>query len=78
VEKVWGEVIEDRGSQITFSALGQMAPLKEKSKWDPDFTKRKKINEILDTLIPEFSIRMGAQHLLISLNPGLMKPSLLL
>jgi HAD superfamily hydrolase (TIGR01484 family) len=27
VEKVWGEVIEDRGSQITFSALGQQAPL---------------------------------------------------
>ena len=30
VEKVWGEVIEDRGSQITFSALGQQAPLEEK------------------------------------------------
>lgn len=29
VEKVWGEVIEDRGSQITFSALGQHAPLDE-------------------------------------------------
>ena len=27
VTKVWGEVIEDRGSQITFSALGQLAPL---------------------------------------------------
>ena len=26
-KKVWGEVIEDRGSQITFSALGQEAPL---------------------------------------------------
>jgi phosphomannomutase len=39
--KVWGEVIEDRGSQITFSALGQQAPLEEKSKWDPDFEKRK-------------------------------------
>jgi len=26
VEKVWGEVIEDRGSQITFSALGQQPP----------------------------------------------------
>ena len=25
VQKVWGEVIEDRGSQITFSALGQQA-----------------------------------------------------
>ena len=30
VEKVWGEAIEDRGSQITFSALGQQAPLKRK------------------------------------------------
>jgi phosphomannomutase len=28
-EKVWGEQIEDRGSQITFSALGQQAPLEE-------------------------------------------------
>ena len=34
---VWGAVIEDRGSQITFSALGQLAPLEEKKKWDPDF-----------------------------------------
>lgn len=32
VEKVWGETIEDRGSQITFSALGQQAPLEEKKK----------------------------------------------
>ena len=29
-EKVWGEVIEDRGSQITFSALGQKLPLKKR------------------------------------------------
>jgi len=59
VEKGWGEVIEDRGSQITFSALGQQAPLEEKIKWDADFIKRKKITAILDTLIPEFSVRMG-------------------
>jgi phosphomannomutase len=59
VEKVWGEVIEDRGSQITFSALGQQAPLEEKKKWDPDFTKRKKIKAVLDTLIPEFSVHLG-------------------
>ena len=58
-EKVWGEVVEDRGSQITFSALGQEAPLNEKVKWDPDFTKRKKMKAILDTLIPEFSVRLG-------------------
>lgn len=59
VEKLWGEAIEDRGSQITFSALGQHAPLEEKKKWDPDFAKRKKITAVLDTLIPEFSVHMG-------------------
>ncbi|TWU30496.1 HAD-IIB family hydrolase [Bythopirellula polymerisocia] len=57
--ETWGEVIEDRGSQITFSALGQQAPLEEKEKWDPDFTKRKKMKEALDRLIPEFSVRLG-------------------
>lgn len=59
VERLWGEVIEDRGSQITFSALGQQAPLEEKKKWDPDFAKRKKITAALDRLIPEFSVHMG-------------------
>jgi HAD superfamily hydrolase (TIGR01484 family) len=59
VHKVWGEVIEDRGSQITFSALGQQAPLEQKAKWDPDFARRKKIKAQLDTLIPEFSVRLG-------------------
>ena len=59
VEKVWGETIEDRGSQITFSALGQQAPLEEKVKWDPDFTKRRKIKTILDNLIPTFTVRLG-------------------
>ncbi|MGZ6268178.1 MAG: HAD family hydrolase, partial [Candidatus Limnocylindrales bacterium] len=37
--RLWGEQIEDRGSQITFSALGQEAPLGEKEKWDPDYAK---------------------------------------
>jgi hypothetical protein len=59
VEKVWGEVIEDRGSQITFSALGQQAPLEAKKKWDPDFARRKRIKAILDPLIPGFSVRLG-------------------
>jgi len=57
--ETWGETIEDRGSQITFSALGQQAPLAEKKKWDPDFAKRKKMKELLDQAIPEFSVRLG-------------------
>ena len=72
-EKVWGEVIEDRGSQITFSALGQQAPLDEKVKWDPDFAKRKKIKAILDTLIPEFSVRLGGATSIDLTKPGIDK-----
>ena len=32
VDRTWGETIEDRGSQVTYSALGQQAPLEEKEK----------------------------------------------
>jgi phosphomannomutase len=57
--KTWGEAIEDRGSQITYSALGQQAPLDEKKKWDPDFKKREKIKKLLDKMIPEFAVNLG-------------------
>jgi hypothetical protein len=73
IEKVWGEQIEDRGSQITFSALGQQAPLEEKNKWDPDYTKRKKIKAILDTFIPEFSVRLGGATSIDVTKPGIDK-----
>ena len=72
-KKVWGEVIEDRGSQVTFSALGQQAPLSEKEEWDPDFAKRKKITAILETLIPEFSIRIGGATSIDVTKPGIDK-----
>ena len=72
-EKVWGQVIEDRGSQITFSGLGQKAPLKEKVKWDPDFAKRKKMKAILGTMIPEFSVRLGGATSIDVTKPGIDK-----
>jgi phosphomannomutase len=58
-KKTWGETIEDRGSQVTYSALGQQAPLDEKKKYDPDFAKRDKIKKQLDKLIPEFAVNLG-------------------
>jgi len=73
VEKTWGEVIEDRGSQITFSALGQQAPIDEKKKWDPDFAKRKKMKEALDNLIPEFSVHLGGSTSIDVTKPGIDK-----
>jgi phosphomannomutase len=72
-ERVWGEVIQDRGSQITFSALGQQAPLNEKVKWDPDFAKRNKMKTFLDTLIPEFSVRLGGSTSIDVTKPGIDK-----
>ena len=71
--KVWGDVIEDRGSQITFSALGQQAPIEEKKKWDPDFKKRKQMKERLDQLIPEFSVRLGGTTSVDITKPGIDK-----
>jgi phosphomannomutase len=57
--KTWGETVEDRGSQVTYSALGQAAPLDEKKKYDPDFKKRDKIKTILEKMIPEFAVNLG-------------------
>lgn len=71
--KVWGEVIEDRGSQITFSALGQQAPIDAKKTWDPDFSKRGKLKEQLDELIPEFSVRLGGTTSIDVTKPGIDK-----
>lgn len=71
--KVWGEIIEDRGSQITFSALGQGAPLFEKREWDPEFVKRKKMQELLNKLIPEYSVRLGGTTSIDVTRPGIDK-----
>jgi len=73
IEKIWGEIIEDRGSQITFSALGQQAPIEAKKIWDPDFMKRKKLKALLDNLIPEFSVRLGGTTSVDITKPGIDK-----
>ncbi len=69
----WGELIEDRGSQITFSALGQDAPGVEKKQWDPDFAKRKRMQVVLGRLIPEFSVRLGGATSIDVTKPGIDK-----
>lgn len=72
-DKTWGDQIEDRESQITFSALGQKAPLEPKKAWDPDFKKRKKIKAILDKLIPEFAVHLGGATSIDITKPGIDK-----
>ncbi|MEQ8667626.1 MAG: HAD-IIB family hydrolase [Pirellulales bacterium] len=73
VSQTWGEQIDDRGSQITFSGLGQQAPIEEKEKWDPDFSKRKKIKAVLGELIPDFSVNLGGMTSIDVTKPGIDK-----
>ena len=58
-EHPWGELIEDRGSQVTYSALGQTAPLDAKAGWDPDGTKKSMLVAHATPLLPDFEVRGG-------------------
>ncbi|MFT4157182.1 MAG: HAD-IIB family hydrolase [Microbacterium sp.] len=55
----WGEIIEDRGSQITFSALGQKAPADAKHAWDPTGAKRLTLRDAVAARVPELEVRAG-------------------
>jgi HAD superfamily hydrolase (TIGR01484 family) len=55
----WGEVIEDRGSQVTLSALGQQAPHDAKAKWDPTGEKRRALRDRVAQRLPDLEVRSG-------------------
>jgi phosphomannomutase len=58
-EQQWGERIEDRGSQMTLSALGQQAPLEAKEAWDPDRSKREAMQKAASADLPDLSVKIG-------------------
>jgi len=65
-DKVYGETIEDRGSQVTFSVLGQdivdvlgKEGVRQKEAWDPDNKKKLELRDYIAPLIPEFEVRVG-------------------
>lgn len=55
----YGKAIEDRESQITFSALGQKAPFKEKKKWNERNDIRPKLKLALEKYLSDFEARLG-------------------
>lgn len=64
--KVYGETIEDRGSQVTFSVLGQdivdvlgAEGVRQKEEWDADNAKKNELRDYIAPLIPEFEVRVG-------------------
>jgi HAD-superfamily hydrolase, subfamily IIB len=58
-EKPYGDIIENRGSQITFSALGQKAPAELKYAWDPNDEKKHKLRDYVAPLVADLEVRVG-------------------
>lgn len=67
------EIIENRLSQVTFSALGQKASTKAKYAWDPNCKKREKIVARCKELSPEFDYEIGGTTSINAITPGMNK-----
>ena len=57
--QVWGPILEDRGSQVTFSALGQSAPVDAKKAWDPTGEKKNTLRAAVQPHLPDLEVRSG-------------------
>lgn len=58
-DKPAGNIIEDRGSQITFSALGQKATPEDKYAWDPTGSKKASLRDLAAQSLPGLEVRAG-------------------
>ncbi|TSD05084.1 MAG: hypothetical protein Greene07147_796 [Parcubacteria group bacterium Greene0714_7] len=69
----FGERTEDRGAQISFSALGQNAPIELKRAWDPTQEKRMPLQKLLVEALPNFSVRINASNTIDITRAGITK-----
>lgn len=58
-ENPTGDIIEDRNSQITYSALGQKAKPEDKYVWDPDGSKKLALRDLVARSLPNLEVRAG-------------------
>lgn len=67
------EIIENRLSQVTFSALGQHAGTDAKYAWDPDHKKRERIIARAKALAPAYDYEIGGTTSINAFTPGMNK-----
>ena len=72
-KKIYGILLEDRDTQITFSGLGSDAPIELKEVWDPDHKKRLGLKKALEKYIPEFEVSIGGTTSLDITRKGIDK-----
>lgn len=58
-ERTWGAPLEDRGAQVTFSALGQLAPVDAKRAWDPTGERKNALRQAVAERLPDLEVRSG-------------------
>jgi len=80
VDKTYGPTVEDRGSQITLSPLGQEVVaelgdrgLEIKESWDPDMKIRLEIAAVAQKEIPEFNVKVAGLTSIDVTVPGVDK-----
>ena len=72
-EKTYGPQLEDRESQMTFSALGQQAPIEIKKDWDPDHKIRESMVARLRPMLPDFELNIGGMTTIDVTKKGIDK-----
>ena len=59
-EKIYGELIENRGAEIVFSIFGQEAPLELKKRWNKENPGvRAKMEEVLQKHLPDMEVKVA-------------------
>lgn len=79
-DKPYGEIIEDRGSQMTYSALGQDIAdmlgeegIRRKYAWDPDMKKRNQLRDLIAPELEDVEVRVGGITSIDVTLPGVDK-----
>jgi HAD superfamily hydrolase (TIGR01484 family) len=67
------QIIENRGSMIAYSALGQRAAVDAKLAWDPNMTKRQAMSNRAKQLAPDYDFEVGGTTTINAFLPGMNK-----
>lgn len=60
VDEPYGDIIEDRGSQVTYSALGQQAPAEAKYAWAAENeVAKQQLRTLIAERLPDLEVRLG-------------------
>jgi len=67
------EIIENRLSQVTYSAIGQLATVEDKLAWDPDMSKRNAIAKKAKEIAPQYDYEVAGTTSINVTLPGTNK-----